>query len=221
MSIALQSAFSSGSASGIITAVFGSNVTAGDKIIAIAMNDSLTGTFTISDTQGNVYTALQGPLGGTQESSQAWIATAGSTGACSVSINSSGTFPVLIIAEYPSSLGIGAVDQTSHNDASSGTALTSGSVTTTQAIELLISYGGSETNNGTFTLGSGWNMELAVTAGSGGTCLFLADQQVSSIGAYQGSATMSPSQHWFCSIITLKLSSAPPPSAKPVVCIMQ
>lgn len=222
MSLSVQTKSGSQSTSGNLAVTFSSNVAAGNTIIAIAMDDT-SGGLSISDSQGNSYTSLYGPNTGTHETSRAWKATAGSSGSLTVTVNAVNPFPVLIIIEYPASLGIGAVDQSSTNSASSGTALTSGTaVTTTQANELLIAYGGSESNGGTFTLGGSFAMESQVTAGVGGTCLFVADRAVISTGSYQATATMSPSQSWFCSLITLKISgSVGGGSAQPVVCIMQ
>jgi hypothetical protein len=227
MSLSLQAAQDSQTGSGNISATFTANVTAGSTIFVACMSYPAAGTFSISDLYSgggsNSYSTAKGPSTGTEDTSQSWTAVATQTGSLTITVNSSQSFPVLIIVEYPASLGIGAVDQTAFADSASGTALASGAVTTTEASELLIGYGGSENGGSTLAAGAGFAFEESVPVGAGGNCFFLEDQQVSSTGSYQATATMGTGQSWFCALVTLKLSGAPPPGpgGAAVVCLMQ
>jgi hypothetical protein len=210
MSLALQSAVDSVSGDTAV-ATFGSAVTAGSFLVVVALWDGGGSTVvSISDAQGDDFVLLEGPTqppGG--DSTQCWIVESAKGGATSVTVEITGPFLQLIALEYPASLGLLSTtpDQFATANAS-GTALSSGATAeTTNANDLLICYGGSEADNASFIAGADFAIEAAIDDATIGQCMFVEDQQVSSEGEYTGTATMSASQRWTCSIVAIKLAA--------------
>src|SRR5205807_2633403 len=94
----------------------------------------------------------------------------------------------------------------------SGTAPTSGSVTTTAANELLFGMG-SSANARTWTAGTGYTLRQA-PAGK----LETADRIVAATGSFSASASLSAADDWTAIIVTFKTwatGSSPSPAAQP------
>jgi hypothetical protein len=135
-------------------ATFGSNVTAGNFIVAHFM-DSYNATvptsssYTISDTMGNVWTQLffyWSFVGGTQ---QVWYCFAKATGPTTVSVaggESGAYFNGVEVAQFS---GVGLPDQVAIPVwAGPSNPLVSNPITTTQAKELIVSFGSIVSANG-------------------------------------------------------------------------
>lgn len=209
MSIALQSCIGSSTGS-TATATFGSNVTAGSTIVVCAIQFTTGKTFTIHDGETNTYSTILGPTNGSSSTLQSWICTSAIGGTTNtVTVVSAGGFIIIVALEYAASLGITGVLDKSSVATGSSTALNSGATATTgTATDLLIVYGGSQANDGTFTQAGSYAIEKsgAITSEC---CFAVADQQVSSTGAYTGTITQSRNQTWACIIIALVLNAGP------------
>lgn len=131
------------SAGATIAKAFTSDVTAGDMLIAAVGWHSDTQTCTITDSQGNSWTAIGSPASNANIAyrTQLFWARAGSTGACTVTATCSGSNAdrYMVIAEYSGALAAGdpidASNQTTGNGADPSV-----SVTTVTADTLLVGY---------------------------------------------------------------------------------
>jgi hypothetical protein len=226
MSLALQanSGAENVGGGGTLNVAFGSGNTSGSTIIVLVITNApggSAGTVAVTDSKGNSYSTLLSQTSpGSNMTCSAYIASGVAAGSNTVHVAHSANICGVIILEYPSSIGITTLDK-SANQASSGTAVSStATATTTQSNELLIAWGASLANH-TFTAGGSFAIETAIVGGAGGLMsMFAEDQQVSSTGAYTGTATMSVSDSYNCTIATLKITGGSGPAPSPVVCIM-
>jgi hypothetical protein len=221
-----------GLSAGAVTITFPSSNTAGNTLIVMARwaGGSSNVTMAVTDSQGNTYSVLRsrdnaphdnlGSAGGAFQ--QSWIVFSCNAGSNVVTLTPSGNvFSMFAIAEY-SGLSAGAIDQSNfgQDGGTASTALNSGSITTTQASELIIAYGGSEDGPGSFTAGTGWTIQEQQNDSSLGQCMFYEDRLESSTGTFTGQATMSVSQHWGISVVSISASSSPPAATQPILIVM-
>jgi len=167
---------------------FGSNVTAGNLLFLVIGNKSGNFASSVHDSQGNVWTNqdVQGTGSATAET---WFTVAGSTGPCTVTVTYAlAKVSDLIIAEYLASGGVPGVDQSIANQATVGTSLNSGNITTTVAKELLICWGYNGSRSTAWTDSQGFSNEIS-TSNPSGASVVLFDFGVSSIGTYSDTLT--------------------------------
>jgi len=93
--------------------------------------------------------------------------------------------------------------------------LSSDAITTTQAVELLISYGGSQSQSTTITDGVGWTNVENTSDGTNAQTFFAQYQIVTSMNTYTGLASASPATTYGMGIVSLRsaISSTSPNAA--------
>lgn len=203
----------SGSASTTISTSFTSPNAAGNFIIAyVVWNASNTPSTTVTDTAGNTYVAVGVPSTTVADSSaQLFYAKNIAAGSNTVMANfsTSSSFQFLYIHEYSNIDKTNPLDQTV-NANGFGTAVDSGSLTTTFPTELLFS--GSMSFD-TESAGTGWTSRSTFFNG------LTQDQIVSSAGTYNATATIDSSQSWMIQAATFRAAQIPPPAplAAPVL----
>jgi len=199
------------------TVVFDQNVTVGNTIV-IATNDNwgaINQVSGITDSLGNAYTRATSASESSFVDGEVWVAPVTTGGACTitVTISNAGATLIMTALEY-TGLASSPVDKTSSSSAVSGTAVTSGATaTTTQASEVVVTFG---LTNGTVatraTQGAGYNHDNNFIDTTNDLFIAFADKVVSSTGAQTGTFTLSGSGHWVGMVVTLKISTGPPPA---------
>ena len=178
--------------------------TAGDlNVVIISWEQSSGSVSSITDTSGNTYTVAVGPTTISGIASQTIyyaknIVSAGA-GANSVTVAFSGTgvpHPDLRILEYS------GIDPTNAFDVGNGgtgssTSLNSGSVTTTNANDLLVGADVIAHDNG--SPGSGYTQRLLTTHDD-----IAEDKTVSTAGSYNATATQTPSGWWVMQVAAFR-----------------
>lgn len=168
---------------------FASNVTAGNLLIMIIGNKSSSFVSSVHDNLGNVWTAqdLQGTGSATVE---LWYTVTGSSGACTVTVTyAAGKISDMIIAEYAKAGGTPTFDTSNNAQATVGTSLNSGNITTSQAVEQLIAWGYNSGHQAApWTDSAGFTKQIEAN-GSTGTSIVLFDNGVTSIGTYSDTLT--------------------------------
>jgi hypothetical protein len=212
---------STGSAANLAKAFTSGNI-AGNSIIAIAQWSNTATTMSVADSNTNSYTSLQGPNtngadGGGGSAQQIWLATNIEAGANTVTITpSANTRMMLIIVEVENLAVLSTFDQSNWNDSVSAvTSLSSGSITTTQAVELLIAYGGTQSGAVTITDGSGWQNIQNTSDGTNAQTFFSEYQVVTSENTYTGTATSGTATTYGMGVVSLRsaITSSSPNAA--------
>src|SRR5207249_4214372 len=136
-----------GQVSGAISLSFPNNVAAGNLLICCVAEFS-TANSAVTDSQGNTWTRAVTSVDTTIAShrSSIWYATAGSSGACQVTLTSAVTSTLTFAIDEFHAARTTPLDTTAHHDAANGTVspYTTNSLSTAGAGELLIactSYG--------------------------------------------------------------------------------
>jgi hypothetical protein len=200
MAISIIQHNSSNPASVSPSLAFSSNVTQG-SLLLVAVTYSITNDVTLVDTQGNVYVPLtEGNAGNTNTFfGRVFMAVATASGANTINTTSTSTVQDIFLNEIGG--GVTGLDQFA-NGAGIGTAVASGSVTTTTANEFLFGFyfAGSGT---TQTPGTGWTALDHQGATLNG---FTQYQIASSTGSFNSTATLSAgkggSPNWASQIVT-------------------
>ena len=122
----------------------------------------------------------------------------------------------LQLYEYSGMVGTSPLDAVATPSAGTGTALTSGSLTTTQACDLLMS-GAAINTSASFTWGSSFTEEFDFhNSGTNQRSFGGADRAVTSIGSYSSSATASASAAWSTLLAAFKMvAPTPTPTITP------
>ncbi len=116
----------------------------------------------------------------------------------------------LQLYEYSGIVGTSPLDTVATPSAGTGTSLTSGSLTTTQACDLLMS-GAAINTSASFTWGSSFTEEFDFhNSGTNQRSFSGADRAVTSIGSYSSSATASASAAWSTLLAAFKMAAATP-----------
>lgn len=212
---------STGTASSLAKA-FTSGNTATNSILVIAQWKGSSTTMAIADSNLNTYSTLRGPDtngadgGGARQ--QAWLATNIAGGANTVTITPSlSTSMMIIIIELSNISVLSALDGSDWNDSvTTTTSLSSGNVTTTQAVDILIGYGGTESQADTITPAAGWTQIENNSDGSNSQTIFAQYQVVTSTNTYSATATASPATTYGMGIVALRaaISSTSPNAAQ-------
>ena len=173
--------------------------TAGNlNVVAVGWNDTAATVNTISDTRGNTYTLAVGPTSGTGLRQSIYYAKniAAGSNTVTVTFNQAAAFVDVRALEYS------GLDTTNPFDkaagaAGSGTAASSGAVTTTSASELIFGAGMTTTH---FTgAGTGFTSRIITTPDAD----IAEDQAVSSTGTYTATAPTT-SSNWVMQVATFR-----------------
>ena len=220
--VIVQSAQNSSASAASLNKPFTSGNVAGNAIIVIAQwANSSTITMGVADSNLNSYTSLRGPDsngadGGSGSRQQIWLASNIAAGANTVTITPSANVKMMLVIIEVQNLSIlSTFDQSNWNDSvTATTSLTSGNITTTQATELLINYGGTESAADTITNGSGWQPIQNTSDSPNSQTLMAQYQVVTNINTFNGAATISPASTWGMGIVSLRAAiSATSPNA--------
>ena len=188
----LQGATHSLYGAGPATVAFPSNTVAGDLLLVLGYSGILNDTLSINDSV-NTWTSINytGGISGNVGATQLWYAIAVG-GASTVSISSSGGAASrnVTIGEWSANGNTFTLDKSALTSAgdTTYTSLTSSSVSTTQANELLIGAFMSSGNVTTWTAGSNYNIQKQ---GNSGPSTVFEDQLVSSTNSYSASVTLT------------------------------
>lgn len=220
--IIIQSAQNSSGSQANLAKAFTSGNVAGNSIIVIAQWSNTAVTMSVADTNLNSYVSQQGPNtngadGSGGSAQQIWLATNIQAGANTVTITpSANTRMMLIIIEVENLAVLSTLDQKNWNDSvSTVTSLNSGAVTTTQAVELLISYGGTQSQSTVITDGTGWQNIQNTSDATNAQTFFAEYQVVTNTNTFTGTATSSLMTTYGMGIITLRsaITSSSPNAA--------
>jgi O-glycosyl hydrolase len=188
------------------TLPFASNVTSGNFISVVVSSTSATEVYTVTDSLGNTY----------HQAVQQSQSTGGTTAAIYYAMNISGGADNVTVAqsvsahlnfailEYSGIATTSALDVTASNTGT-GTAVSSGSATTTANGDLLIGGLMASGAGFTFTAGTGYTIEEAVSAAPS-TFLVAEDQVQTSAGSASATATVSASNPWAATFAAFKNS---------------
>jgi hypothetical protein len=190
------------------TITFGQPSTAGNFIVVSSDWGNQTADISsVTDSKHNTYAKALGPTNlNTTGRAATWyasnIAGGGAATTITVTLNgpASGSPAFEIYAtEYSGIAALGPVDQSSATTSGLGVAkvMTSGSVSTTQASELIYGFGWSL--GGTATVDNPPSTPRSTYRGN-----FVADQIVSATGTYSITGTLDKYVSWLCHIVTFK-----------------
>ena len=201
----IQSAFATVSFATTVSVAYSSNPTAGNFLCASVGSDGAFATPTFTDNNSNTWAdAVLSDDGGGCKNKTGYAANC-NAGATTVTGNKSSNGAMgLAIAEYSGIATVSPLDQT-NTGGGFGTDISTSSVTTTQADELLVGVVTGVTNNATFTPDAPWN-ERQDTQALRPT--EFCDRIVSSTGSYTFDSTMSTTDTWRAAISTYKAASA-------------
>jgi hypothetical protein len=173
------------------------------NVVVVGWNDSTATVASVTDTAGNIYTLAVGPTvqAGTATQSIYYAknipAAAAGTNIVTVKFNGSAIYPDIRIAEYSGLDTTSPLDITAAATGSS-TSSASGSVTTTNANDLVI--GANVVQTGTTGAGSGFTKRIITNPDSD----IVEDRVVTTIGAYNAVAPVSPSAQWIMQLVAFK-----------------
>ena len=177
-----------------VTINYASAQSAGDlNVVIVGWEVATSDVSSVTDTKGNTYTLAVGPTRDTSQSVSIYYAkniAAATAGANTVTVtfNASVFGADVRIAEY-SGIDTSAPFDVANGASGSGTALSSGSMTTTTANEVIV--GGNVLANSTTAVGSGFTSRVQTTHGH-----ILEDRIVTATGSYAATATQGPSGIW-------------------------
>lgn len=199
----IQSAIASGNAAAVPVTFAIDNVL-GNSIIVFTQFNAVADAKTITDTQGNSYAPLHA-VTGSGFGLQPFIAQNIKAGPNTVSIHSAGggDFMILGVIE-DDAIANSPLDQFTSN-AGSTTAMDSGTTgATTNAIDLIVAWGGNESNTATFTAGAGYAIVRQVGDAVSGQAMAVESKEVIATGTQDATMTQSAALSWEMAIVALK-----------------
>lgn len=197
------------------TVAFTSNVTAGDLLVlVIAAAQAPLSVSSITDTRLNTYTNRPLATGndGTNLSNAVYDCVCASTGANTVSVTvvGSGGFIELKVWQFHTTSGTWTFD-TGNKASGSADPAVSGNITTAQAVEALVGFGGIFGTAGAY--GSGWT---GTNTASGNTSAY---RITSATGTYQYSVAQGGINRYMASIAGYYAAGAPPTQTFPMAIV--
>jgi chitodextrinase len=189
-----------------VSVTYASAQASGDlNVVSVGWSDSVSTVQSITDSQGNNYVAAVGPTSSTGNASlsiyYAKNIAAAAANANTVTVTFSGTvsYPEVRVLEYsgldpnnPFDVGIGA--------SGTGTAQNSGSVTTTNANDLLVAF--NYLDDSTTASGTGYTQRLITNGGD-----LVEDQIVTSTGSYSATSTQGGADWWVMQLAAFRAAS--------------
>jgi hypothetical protein len=191
-----------------ISLAFPSNVTAGDTLIVTGTASRPRSTITISDSAGDTFVPVIGPVSDPNQDVTAyiWIVTNAKGGPDTATLTPNGADALEIhVSEWAGISQVSPVDQTA-SATGNGSQISSGAKTTTQNGELILGYAFA---NGNSTAGAGFT-GLSLINGD------LDEYQIQAVaGSTAATFTQQPSGNWLALMATFKpaLQDTQPPTA--------
>jgi chitodextrinase len=182
---------------------FPASQTAGDlNVVVVGWSSSTSSVTSITDSNNNTYLVAAGPTTNAGNGTQTiYYAQNIAPGANTVTVTFNGTVdaPDVRVLEYSGIVASGALD-VSAGASGNGTALNSGSATTTNAIDLLV---GANYVGGAFAaVGNGYTQRLVSNPDGD----LVEDQVVSTTGSYSATSTQAPSSWWVMQLAAFRTS---------------
>lgn len=199
------------------SAIFGSNVTAGNLIVVSFTLNEIATISSVADGLGNTYTQvdfIENLANGVTH--YKYYAQNISGGACTITVTTSATRLINVAAEEYSGMATsGVLDQTAKAQSASTTP-SSGNIATTTANQLLHCSVG-VANGATITAGTDFTLRQQEPTGAGAGRTGTEDRTVTSTGTYSGGFTLDPSRDWACIIASFKEAAGggEPPASPP------
>jgi alpha-tubulin suppressor-like RCC1 family protein/chitodextrinase len=197
-----------------VTATYGAAEAAGDlNVVIVGWNDSTSQVTSVSDAAGNSYVRAVGPtvLSGIASQSIYYasnIAGASAGNAVTVRFNQAARFADVRVLEYRNVDGANPVDG-AVGGTGTGNTSSSGSLTTTSAVDLLVA--GNVVATSTLAAGSGFTSRMITADGD-----IAEDRVTTSAGSVSGTASLSGSNGWVMQMVAFRAASVPdttPPTA--------
>jgi len=189
-----------------LQATFPSAQASGDlNVVVIAWSDSTSNVTSITDSSGNTYQLAAGPMRSTGLATQAIYYAKNITGAAagtnvvSVALDGDVAYPDLRIVEY-SGLDTSTPVDAAAGAAGSGTMTDSGSLTTTNAHDLLFSS--NYVSSGSVYSGTGFTTRFFTAFGS-----LVEDEILNSTGSYRGVAPQTDTGWWIMQAVAFKAAN--------------
>ena len=211
-----SSGFDNNGSTGSVASAFGSAVTAGNTLLAVAVfegSNSAFNSLSATGSLGNTFTAVYSNFNATASMGIKVFASYSSAGGSStITINDGYN---LVNAYFYEVAGLGsssAFDVGALTEQTSTGSLSSPAVTTTHANELLLGIFGVELNGATWTIGSGYTNGVNVNNG-GSLSSYAEEQIVAATGSYSATATDSVTNSYAISAI---LAFADTPVVQPL-----
>ncbi|MGH8231203.1 MAG: fibronectin type III domain-containing protein, partial [Steroidobacteraceae bacterium] len=183
--------------------------TAGDlNVVAVGWSDATSRINSITDSKGNNYQIAVGPTTSPGNATQVLYyaqsiaAAAAGTNTVTITFNTSVAYPDVRVVEYSGIATSGALDVAVGASAGTGTALSSGSITTTNANDLLV--GADDIGAGFNAVGSGYTKRLLTVPDAN----LVEDRVVSATGSYSASSTQAPSSWWVMQLAAFRAASS-------------
>jgi fibronectin type III domain protein len=192
-----------------VTVPYAAAQKAGDlNVVVVGWNDSTTHLTALFDTNGNTYYLAAGPavLTSPPGLSQAVLyannisaATAGSN-AVTVSFDAGASYPDIRILEYSGVDPVNSLDVAVGAIGNSATS-SSGAVTTTNAMDLLVGANVIGTTSG--GPGGGWTQRLLTTDGD-----IVEDRVVTAVGSYSATAPLTSAGPWMMQMVAFRAAAS-------------
>ncbi len=190
-----------------VSVTYGSAQTAGDlNVVSVGWSDSTSTVQSITDTKGNTYVAAVGPTASAGNGSLRLyyaknIAAAAANGnTVTVTYSGTVTYPEVRILEYsgldpsnPFDVGIGA--------SGTSTGQNSGSITTTNANDLLVAF--NYLDDSTTASGTGYTQRFITNGGD-----LVEDKIVTSTGSYSATSTQGGADWWVMQLAAFRATSS-------------
>src|SRR3984957_12910204 len=212
----VQGAYQDPASANTVSVKYAAAQTAGHlNVIVVGWNDSTSGVNSIPDNNHNLHLVAAGPPtspgAGTQVIyyAQNIAAAAAGTNTVTVTFNTTVKFPDVRIVEYSGISSSGALDVSVAANGS-GTSLSSGATTTSNANDLLV---GANYIGGSFAaVGSGYTKRIVTIPDND----LVEDRVVAATGSYSATSTQSPSSWWVMQMAAFRAASGgdiTPPTA--------
>jgi len=194
---------------GTISATYASAQNAGDfNVVVVDWADSTSTVNSVTDSEGNTYVAVVGPTRSTGNDSQQMFyaknisSAAANANTVTVAYSTTVDSPEIRMVEYS---GVSTTNPLDVDIGTSGTGLTmnSGSITTTNANDLLVAANAVYSN--TTYAGDGYTERVY-----SGFEEIIEDETVSAVGSYSATATQGSSGYWLMQLAAFRAASTPP-----------
>jgi YD repeat-containing protein len=196
-----------------VTVTFTSAQTAGDlNVVVVGWHDSTATVSSIVDTKGNTYAVAVGPTVSSTHGTQTIYyasnipAAAANGNTVTVTFSTAASKPDVRIAEYSGLLPSAPLDKAIGAVGTTGTAASSGAITTTYANDLII--GADIAGTTTSAAGSGYTQRILTTTDKD----ILEDKTVTTAGSNTTTATLSASSWWIMQLAAFKATDTTLPT---------
>lgn len=186
------------------------NHIAGNLLVVLIKYEGTSTTLSVSDTAGNAYTGLtQANHSNNDLHTRIFYAkniTGNASNVVTVTWGAARTFRHVTVHQYSGANQGAPFDQENSGQGNSGTAMSTGNVTTMSPSEMMVAIAG-EYSPQNYTAGTNWTIrtDFNPELGAGGTAT--EDRSVNVIGTYNATMTQSNSVEWIMSLATFKAAS--------------